>query len=64
MIRRAKARFFRWLRPICFVHTGDISGVVGREYGLIFQERRIVRMSFTGDDAVSLQMAGVLARAT
>lgn len=31
---------------------GDITGVVGGEYGLIFQERRIVRMSFTGDDAI------------
>jgi len=31
---------------------GDITGVVGGEYGLIFQERRIVRMSFTGDEAI------------
>lgn len=31
---------------------GDITGIVGGEYGLILQERRIVRMSFTGDDAI------------
>lgn len=31
---------------------GDITGVVGGEYGLIFQETRIVRMSYTADDAV------------
>jgi hypothetical protein len=31
---------------------GDITGVVGGEYGLIFQENRIVRMSFTGSDTV------------
>lgn len=31
---------------------GDLTGVVGGEYGLIFQERRIVRMSYTADDKV------------
>ncbi|ABQ70795.1 hypothetical protein Swit_4457 [Rhizorhabdus wittichii RW1] len=31
---------------------GDVTGVVGGEYGLIFQENRIVRMSYTADDAV------------
>ena len=31
---------------------GDITGVVGGEYGLIFQESRILRMSYTADDAV------------
>lgn len=31
---------------------GDITGVVGGEYGLIFQEYRILRMSFTGDNTV------------
>lgn len=31
---------------------GDISGVVGGEYGLIFQERRILRMSYTADDTI------------
>lgn len=31
---------------------GDITGVVGGEYGLIFQENRIVRMSYTADDAI------------
>ena len=31
---------------------GDITGVVGGEYGLIFQERRIVRMSYTATDTV------------
>jgi len=31
---------------------GDITGVVGGEYGLIFQEQRILRMTYTGDSAV------------
>ena len=31
---------------------GDITGVVGGEYGLIFQENRILRMTYTADDAV------------
>jgi hypothetical protein len=31
---------------------GDITGVVGGEYGLIFQEGRVVRMSYTADDAI------------
>jgi len=31
---------------------GDITGVVGGEYGLIFQENRIVRMSYTADDTI------------
>ena len=31
---------------------GDITGLVGGEYGLIFQENRIVRMTYTADDAV------------
>ena len=31
---------------------GDITGIVGGEYGLIFQENRIVRMSYTADDAI------------
>jgi len=31
---------------------GDITGVVGGEYGLIFQESRIVRQSYTQDDAI------------
>lgn len=31
---------------------GDITGVVGGEYGLIFQENRILRMSYTADDAI------------
>ncbi|WP_420137727.1 hypothetical protein [Sphingomonas sp.] len=31
---------------------GDITGVVGGEYGLIFQERRILRMSYTADDTI------------
>lgn len=31
---------------------GDITGVVGGEYGLIFQENRIVRMTYTADDAI------------
>lgn len=31
---------------------GDITGIVGGEYGLILQENRIVRMTYTADDAV------------
>jgi hypothetical protein len=31
---------------------GDITGVVGGEYGLIFQAKRVVRMSYTADDSV------------
>jgi hypothetical protein len=31
---------------------GDITGVVGGEYGLIFQENRIVRMTYTADTSV------------
>jgi hypothetical protein len=31
---------------------GDITGVVGGEYGLVFQENRILRMSYTADDAI------------
>jgi hypothetical protein len=31
---------------------GDITGLVGGEYGLVFQEYRIVRMSYTGDSAI------------
>jgi len=31
---------------------GDITGVVGGEYGLVFQENRILRMTYTADDAV------------
>ena len=31
---------------------GDVTGVVGGEYGLIFQENRIVRMSYTADDTI------------
>lgn len=31
---------------------GNITGVVGGEYGLIFQENRIIRMTYTADDAV------------
>ncbi len=31
---------------------GDITGIVGGEYGLIFQESRIVRMTYTADDAI------------
>ena len=31
---------------------GDITGVVGGEYGLVFQERRIIRMTYTADSAV------------
>lgn len=31
---------------------GDVTGVVGGEYGLIFQEDRILRMSYTADDTI------------
>lgn len=31
---------------------GDITGVVGGEYGLIFQENRILRMVYTADDTI------------
>jgi hypothetical protein len=31
---------------------GDITGVVGGEYGLVFQEQRILRMTYTGDSAI------------
>jgi hypothetical protein len=31
---------------------GDITGLVGGEYGLIFQENRVVRMTYTADDAI------------
>ncbi|KQX18143.1 MULTISPECIES: hypothetical protein [unclassified Sphingomonas] len=31
---------------------GDITGVVGGEYGLIFQENRILRMTYTADDTI------------
>lgn len=31
---------------------GDITGVVGGEYGLIFQENRIVRMTYTASDTI------------
>jgi hypothetical protein len=31
---------------------GDITGVVGGEYGLVFQENRVVRMTYTADDAI------------
>lgn len=31
---------------------GDITGVVGGEYGLIFQENQITRMTYTQDDAI------------
>lgn len=31
---------------------GDITGVVGGEYGLVFQEQRILRMTYTGDSTV------------
>ena len=29
---------------------GDITGIVGGEYGLVFQEERIMRMTYTADD--------------
>ena len=31
---------------------GDITGVVGGEYGLVFQEARILRMTYTGDTSI------------
>ncbi len=31
---------------------GDITGFVGGEYGLIFQENRVVRMSYTASDTI------------
>lgn len=31
---------------------GDITGIVGGEYGIVFQENRIVRMAFTGDSTI------------
>jgi hypothetical protein len=31
---------------------GDVTGIVGGEYGLVFQESRIVRMTYTADDAI------------
>ena len=31
---------------------GDITGLAGGEYGLIFQERRIVRMTYTADSSI------------
>jgi hypothetical protein len=31
---------------------GDVTGMVGGEYGLIFQENRITRMTYTADDAI------------
>ncbi|WP_420140144.1 hypothetical protein [Sphingomonas sp.] len=31
---------------------GDITGVVGGEFGLVFQESRILRMSYTADDTI------------
>ena len=31
---------------------GDVTGIVGGEYGLVFQENRILRMSYTADDTV------------
>lgn len=31
---------------------GDITGIVGGEYGLVFQENRITRWSATGDDTI------------
>ena len=31
---------------------GDITGFVGGEYGLVFQESRIIRMTYTADNAV------------
>jgi len=31
---------------------GDITGVIGGEYGLIFQESRILRMTYTADDTI------------
>lgn len=31
---------------------GDITGIVGGEYGLLFQESRILRMTYTADDTI------------
>jgi hypothetical protein len=31
---------------------GDITGIVGGEYGLLFQEDRILRMTYTADDTI------------
>jgi len=31
---------------------GDVTGIVGGEYGLVFQEDRILRMTYTADDIV------------
>ena len=31
---------------------GDITGIIGGEYGLIFQENRIVRMDYTASDTI------------
>jgi hypothetical protein len=31
---------------------GDVTGIVGGEYGLVFQENRILRMTYTADDTV------------
>lgn len=31
---------------------GDVTGIVGGEYGLIFQENRILRMTYTADDTI------------
>ena len=31
---------------------GDVTGIVGGEYGLVFQEDRILRMTYTADDTV------------
>jgi hypothetical protein len=32
--------------------SGDVTGIVGGEYGLVFQEDRILRMTYTADDTV------------
>ncbi|MES2497120.1 MAG: hypothetical protein V4618_13485 [Pseudomonadota bacterium] len=31
---------------------GDITGLVGGEYGLVFQENRVLRMTYTADDTI------------
>ena len=31
---------------------GDVTGIIGGEYGLIFQEDRILRMTYTADDTI------------
>ena len=31
---------------------GDVTGIVGGEYGLLFQEDRILRMTYTADDTI------------